>query len=504
MSISGWIAGCYVGCGIYFLIDAAVRRPADGPITVAVSLCAAGLALLWFGLIVLSRGLHRRVVLVGAVAVFITCIVRLVVLTRDASRLANPLRIAFSGDDLTRTIAFIALGSVAFWLGSWIALRRAPLPVSASHDQTTDRIWISRRGVFAVAIGFVLITAFIASTNPVTPGQSETTGYSVLSRVLPTGAFAYLLMTVAFRERLARADKLALVAFFALFSLTDFATGKRGSLFQVFLAVLIVAIWVDPDRRIRVRTVALVGAAGMLVIAPLFSAVIEIRNSLRENYTPAGAVVSTESNVGWFDFGGIWDVVTDRLGTFDNTVAVLTYSPPGRGRDLSASSIVVTTAASLTPDNVWKTNERPLAQIYSEEYEGVPSETIHVGSWSGWGIAYGLFQWWGIAAVGLWALMASLLIRSWSQSPLWGGGFAAYALSMLVVLTLTSGNIDTILAGFIAQAFVAWILVALVGLIDRRRQSDSGPMRSAARRALDRGPSRDKWVSAGSTPSSRT
>lgn len=472
MRLSSFLERVWLSLCAYFVFDALLVRGGPGDqFDQIVSIAVAGYCLLFWGLLRLSPGLLYRIMLVFSVPILVGYVLRLAVLGADPTRLKIAPGIQTSQDGILRVILYLGLSTIVFWAGGLVALRLWRPPLSRLAPAVSDEFYFQNRRVF---IGAALLCSFIAAILPlvglVSRSQSRSTEFSVASQLLPLQVLTFILMALVMNSwsRLGLGEKWAALTTFSLTFVSDFVGGRRGTAFTLVLIWLVVLLFQEPRRRLNLRRLGAGAVFFVLIMPTLFSYTVEFRESVDRGGTVLD-VLTRPSGRQHLSGRDIAEFVTDRLATFDATFQAITYNPQGLDEELTTLGVARTAIARITPDFVYSTNRLNLGRLWGHYYDGVPRTYAHAGVWSGLGLTYRSSGWFGLAIVSVWAFVIVSVIARMMQRPKYGGALSAYACYVLVVQMVFSGNIDDVMAQFVAQVAGLGALVFLVRVPHKKR-----------------------------------
>ena len=480
MTLFAWVSSIYLGCGVFFLIDATLLGHPDLDIfTPGVSMASAAYCGLMLVLLRLSRGMHRRLFLIASFPLLLSYVVRLVVLSVDQTRLVRPFGVAYTSRDVLPAILFMSLATIAFWVGTRIALSGNEQLSARRAVAIDDAIYRLRRPLIALALPLGLIAAALPTLGFVSRSQSESTGFVAVAQLLPVEVTIYLLMFLAVRhwDRLLRPEQIAIVVAISMVVLRDVVFGRRSAVFSIALVWIVTVAWSEPlSKKYPVYKVVSLVVAALIVVPSGISLVEAFRRAGNTGGSRSEALASRQQ----YTAANVAEFVSDSQAGLDSTLATITYTPEGLKEQLSLPGITATTLGQMTPDLVFSTDRLGLGRLFVVYYLGLPSYISTAGAWSGFGIAYALGGWLSIIAIGLWGLGIGALLRRWERSPTWGGGLSVYTISVLIVVMAKSGNMDGLLAQYFVQVIgVLGLLVVLKSVI-RVRQHEGPPLPKVA------------------------
>ncbi len=485
--MSSWMFTLFSVSAAFFVTDALLLSHSYGdPFTPGVSVAIAAYCLLVMTLLRISEGEHRRIMLIFCLPLLLSYIIRLLVLCLDAKRLIVPPNIVFTSDDILRCLGFIALGTIAFWLGTKVAMRSGREPTIESLAAIDQAAYRLRGPLIVVAIPLSAIAALLPALGLVSRVQTEATAFTAVAQVLPVEAATFMIMFLAVRHwsRLLPPERIGIVIALLFFVTRDLVYGRRSALFSLALLWIMTNTWAEPlSKRFNVKKTLLAGLSAILIAPVFLSYIIAFRISGESTVDRSEALAQRSQ----YSIEAIGEFVTDSQAGFDSTLSATTFMPFGLPQQLSLASTAQTMASQITPDRLWKTEKLTLGRLYTIYYFNFPLHLANSGAWSGFGLAFGLGGWFGLIAIVAWGFGVMALVRRWRRVPRWGGGLSVYSLSVLVAVTVKSGNIDVLLAQYIAQIVGAFILFIILEAIWSAHSAvpRNSPSRGSVRSSLE-------------------
>lgn len=483
MTLSRAIEMTWLAVGAILLFDGIMVSRPDGMFSSRTSFAFAAFCLLYWVILRLSSGLVYRIMMIMGVAVLVGYPIRGLILTLDPDRFASTLwRPLFSDSDVLKAIIFVTMGTLAAWAGAWLAVRTRR---NSSHQSFAARdgdfLLAHRRPLLTAAAVFSVINAALPTFNLLARNQSQSTEFSVLSQVLPLQVLTFVIVSLIINHwrQLVLPEKIAAVASALLTLTADLVGGRRGSLFGMLITYVIVSLWTQPNRKISVSRWAAATVLFIVVLPTLFGLTLSFRRSVDTGGTVQDVIVGGYAG----DTTSVWSIaefITDRLGNFDATLTAMNFNPPGLDEELSGRGMLRSFLLRLTPDTLYSPDQHTLGRLWGIYYQGIPETYRHAGAWSGFGIAFGFFRWWGALAVFFWVFAVARLLARFASVPALSGAVAAYLSSALLVVIVRSGNIDDVAAQAVAQLTTLGLLLALVR-VPRRSPQASPPLPEAVR-----------------------
>jgi len=473
MKLSTLVKGIWLALAGYFVFDAlAVRSDPGDSFTSITSMAVAFYCVGYWILIRFSPDLLQRVMLVISVPMILGYTLRLGVLSADASRLKAPAGAFITKGDVLLTLLYLGLATIAFWVGGFIAVRGRNRADRYAIPARPDAVYFEhRRPLITVTLTCGLFAATLPSIGLVSRQQEQSTEYSVLFQLLPLQILTVILMGIAISNwrRLSLPERSAVLASFTLTFISDLVSGRRGGAFTLLLMWIVVVAFRSPSRHLDSRRLAGGALIFAIVIPSVFTYTVAFRESVDRGGTVLGALAGNGAPIDYVSVRDIAEFVTDRVGNFDATLRVMTFQPQGLDQELSGYGIVQSWLGRVTPDFLYSSTQLNLGRLWGHYYDGLPRDYAHAGVWSGLGLAYGFFGWFGIAAAAAWGYAVLSLLCRWQRKPLLAGAVSAYACYSLLAQMISSGNIDDVLAQFIAQLAGLGVLMFLLVAPSRRR-----------------------------------
>lgn len=430
---------------------------------------AASYCLLFVALIVASRGYQRSVMLIAGVAVLIGYISRLIWLLYQPEVFQFQHLMVLTSEDAARALAFMTAGTLAFWLG----VRFAPGSDAPLRDTAGSGLLSCQRALILVGLG---VAAIVLVVN-VTVGIRWIGGTTAfLMRFLPLDLLSFTIMYVVVLHwgELERPLKALVVVFYAVVFVSSVSIGSRNAIVSALMPWLAAATL---RSEVRIRPLVMLAALPLLAALPsVLGFVSEIRTFVRGDLATAASLPLVEV-WGMFDLG-FWEtlqVLSNRMGSFDQLVAVLSYTPEVLHDYVTPGVVLRSLISDLLPNALYPMDVIASGQVFAVFYQGVSWEGVqyHSGSWSGFGYFYVYFgPLVGIVGLTVLGLLVTAVLPRLAEGSATLAGLASYFLYSFTFAAFVSGNMDVITSGFLIQALV---FAAIMWAISTLRSREGTP-----------------------------
>lgn len=418
-------------------------------------------------LINLSQGSHRGLMLITALVVIPTVIIRLMTLLVSSETFGvavSPLYYyLFRTDNINKALLYVILGTVSLWAGLGLGLpKRRPANPQELKETTGFSLYDYRRKL--IVAGYIVLAIHFFLNLGLKEGVSalESGPYGYLLRLFPLEALLPLNMYFLLRYRctLAHNERSAIMGFFFLMVVLGVLQGKRGAIFYPFMTWAVVGTLLFDDPKITLRRGMLLGFLFMLFIGLLWNVPWSIRSVWRDEES---LTISTLLDTyAYFQSQGMLHTilqVSNRLAYFDELVIVMNYHPPGLEQYMNMRSLLSSIINTLTIDRLFHIETLSSSQIFAFFYQGMPLYLKHGAGWGGFGASYGYFKWWGIAALFALGFITATLRRLSSPDK-----ELAFVVSILFTHRvyfngLIGGTFDNALGEFVSNAVLVLALV---------------------------------------------
>jgi hypothetical protein len=475
MRISQWALAFLVACALFFVASAVWRAYAPWESGSLSLLMAAGYCFLLALLVRFSYGIHRSVMIIASAAIGLVYVSRLVYLTLAPDSYSFDRLVPMNDEMIRDALLFLAAGTVAFWLGLGVVLRRSALtftgrPEDAPGFALMTRYW---RIILLLAYGALLARMLLrlwvgpfAEEGSSGPGTAGALSFLWVLNLTPSSGLYILVMypMILLWKGLGHGARLLFLGVILAATIDGYIGGSRGSPFWVVPVWVTVASFVLGNPKIAFKWVV-VGFLMLALLGPVWlQAVTTVRASWAYKAAPIsyGTLEGSGAGVdlGLGQIGNTASIFTKRMDGFDRLALVMNYRPEVLAPYVTPRTLMNSIADRLLPHWIYDSGQPSLGRLFGLGYQGVSLDRRHAGGWFGFGFFYAYFGWLG--AVGLGVLGAGvgallLLLRRWA---ILGTLVSLVVLQVIVWQGFLSGNYDSLVANAIIQSV---LLVALVG-----------------------------------------
>ena len=436
--------------------------------------CVLVACLIWW-----SRGLDRGMFMGISAAIVMVYILRLLVLTFAPDEFAHKfLPVVFSSETVNSALLFMAGSTVALALGLRLASWLLPSSRKPLVEGSEKSFLFQHRGlVIVVGYAFAFLHLILQLTV-LGIGVSRPAGeFWFVKTLMPLFFLLLVLMYILVRHwrRLALVERWLIVGVFLVGYVATISRGGRTTMLGTIIILLMVALALNPDIRLRVSRWIVPGILVIFVFLPL----MQLSLIMRVDWT-TGAGFSMDTVADQFVDSPLpfslreAPIELSRLRPgVDALIAVMNYRPPRLGEEINLPGLGRRIVNRLSPGNLLAEGDKSWGEIFGQKYQGVREGSLHSGGWYGFGITYALFGSMGPLALLVYAIIVGTFIR-WALTILGGSSGIIRDASVPVLAffywgfgytLIRSGNMDNVFSGMMRELVIGLLVLAFIQMV---------------------------------------
>jgi hypothetical protein len=130
------------------------------------------------------------------------------------------------------------------------------------------------------------------------------------------------------------------------------------------------------------------------------------------------------------------------------------------GNQLSVRSTIQAMINQFSIDRVFSFDTLSPAVLFAVYYEGTPPGMQHGSNWSGFGIVFALFKWWGILVYLVGGLLIGAILARWVRPWFDLSGFVRVMFLTGVFSIFLTGSFATVIPEYITETILAIAIIA--------------------------------------------